>query len=234
MSMDTLEFPTLSEHHAEWGGGHNYIYGLYDPRDNELRYVGKSIRPAQRLTNHLSEHAKNHRGHWLAELSAAGLRPVLRIIDSVSLDADWQTIERRYIAGARATGCRLTNGTDGGDGVPGLSPESRAKIRDAWLGRKHRPESVAKMAAALRGRHHTIETRTLMSGQRKGRAVTPDHRLALRDGVQKLVADQVVQIRELLAHGRSQRSIAAEFGVHQGTISNIARGKSYGHIDGAS
>lgn len=29
-----------------------YIYGLVDPRTNELRYVGKSVNPKARLSKH--------------------------------------------------------------------------------------------------------------------------------------------------------------------------------------
>jgi DNA-binding NarL/FixJ family response regulator len=51
-----------------------------------------------------------------------------------------------------------------------------------------------------------------------------------RNGNVKLTADQVIAIKEHLASGRSQRSIAAEFAVSQGTISYINCGKWWKHV----
>lgn len=47
----------------------------------------------------------------------------------------------------------------------------------------------------------------------------------LRNGSTKLRADQVIAIREAAASGRSQRAIADEFGVSQGHVSDIVRGR---------
>lgn len=45
-----------------------------------------------------------------------------------------------------------------------------------------------------------------------------------------LTADQVRAIRRALAEGTPQRRIAEAYGVHQGTISNIARRVTWGHL----
>lgn len=42
----------------------------------------------------------------------------------------------------------LTNATSGGDGVPDLPPETRQRMAQVWIGRKHRPESLKKKAEA--------------------------------------------------------------------------------------
>jgi hypothetical protein len=225
------EFLTLAEHVQSWGPAGVYIYGLYDPRDNELRYIGKSVRPRERLADQLNEHSNTHRSHWLAELQSLGLLPIQRIIDALPAGHGWQTVERAYIRGARAASCNLVNGTDGGDGVEGLSDETRARMRLVWLGRKHTPESRAKMAAASRGKIATPQTRRKRSQSLMGREILPEHRLKIRDGNQKLTADQVREVRRRLRLNESQYALAAEYGVHQGTISNISRGKSYAHIN---
>lgn len=215
----------------EFGPGPwHYIYGLHDPRTMDLRYIGKSDRPAERLTNQMNEHADTYRCHWLGELRTLGLRPVQLIIDATPRGTDWQPAERAYIAAARAIGCRLTNGTDGGDGVPGLRPESLARMRATWLGRKHTPESRAKMSAANMGRKHTDEYREMMRQIMSVREFTETHRQRLRESTQKLTADQVREIRAALAAGERQRDIGARFGVHQATISDLARGRTYRQI----
>lgn len=227
--------PSLEEFRAAYslkpGDGTRYIYALYDPRTLELRYVGKSVRPAERLTNEMNERSDTHRCHWLQELRSLGLRPIQVILDAVP--GDWQTVERAYIAGARCVTTRLTNGTDGGDGVEGLSEEARAKMRATWCGRKHKPESLAKMSAASRLKRHTPEWRQHMSDLMQDREFTPEWRQKISKSLQKLSDDQVREIRALLRARVSQYKIADQFGVHQGSISNIARGITYKDVPDA-
>jgi hypothetical protein len=223
--------PSLDEWVADYGPGpDHYIYGLYDPRTLALRYIGKSDRPKARLANQMNEHSNTHRCHWLGELRALGLTPVQIIIDATPTGSNWQSIERAYIAAARLAGEPLTNGTDGGDGVVGLNDDARARIRQTWIGRRHRPESLEKIAAASRGRKHSDEWRTMMSGRMADREFSVEHRRRIRDATQKLTDDQVREIRELLRQKVSQYVIADRYQVHQGSISNIARGITYKHV----
>lgn len=201
-----------------------YIYGLHDPRDGALRYIGKSNQPDVRYKEHVKWRTKTryhtHCARWIAELRELDARPVLAVIDAVPSDSDWQCVEKAYIAAARQAGDRLTNITDGGEGVVGV-----------WLGRKHRPESLAKMSADRKGRKATDEWRRQQSERFRGREFSPEWRAKIRDAVQKLSPVEVRQIRGLLADRVSQYEIASRFGVHQGTVSNIARGVTYRHID---
>ena len=54
------------------------IYGLIDPRNGELRYVGQTVRlPQLRLSQHLSiakKGAKSYNYFWLRQLLAEGLK----------------------------------------------------------------------------------------------------------------------------------------------------------------
>lgn len=221
--------PSLQEFRAAYGlkpgDGTCYIYALFDPRTLDLRYVGKSIRPAERLTNQMNEQASTYRCHWMQELRSLSLRPVQVILGSVP--EGWQAVERAYIAAARHLTTRLVNGTDGGDGVEGLSAESRARIRAAWAGRKHRPESLAKMSAVRRGKVQPAAQRQRMSEIMRDREFSEQHRQRIARAVEKLSPDQVREIRQLLRAKVSQYVIADRYGVHQGTISNIARGLTY-------
>lgn len=170
-----------------------FIYTLSDPRTGEIRYVGKTTNPKDRLRCHLREARKpfdNHRLHWLRQLEAAGVRPILTVIDQAT-DETWIEAERRWIAHYRYLRYRLVNGTDGGDGAYGrvLPAESWARIRagtsKALLGKpksvEHRenirkglrgqiipPEVRAKMSAAAKGKIVSAETRAKMSAVRTG------------------------------------------------------------------
>lgn len=207
-----------------------YIYALTDPDSAEVRYIGKTIRPKERLQNHCNDKTSCHRVHWIQSLIAAGKRPALIILECLSADADWQAAEKRWIADARTKGWRLTNSTDGGDGVVNLSGESKARMLQTWKGRKHRPESLLKIGAASRGRRHTEEYKQMMREKMSVRDFTPDHRERLSKANRKLTDAQALEILAALAGGERQKVLADRYGVDKGTISNIKRGVSYSHL----
>jgi len=134
------------------------IYALIDPRDNEIRYVGKT---KNRLTTRLGQHIedvvykqeRNWRTHWIAELLRLGYRPRIELIQEVP-DEFWRQAEPYWISYYRAIGCRLTNGTEGGDGGYSPTPDVRAKYGVAnigntyRLGKPHTEETKAKIRAA--------------------------------------------------------------------------------------
>lgn len=229
-----------------------YIYVLIDPRSEEIRYVGWTINPRQRLSAHVSRARKggSYKYHWIAQLLDLGLRPTIEIIESGS--GDHKDPERRWIAYYRSIGCRLTNLTDGGDGAPGYHPteEIRRKMSIAHTGRKQTPESTAKTAAALRGRKQSVEHIARLSASRKGHIPTaateaaaianrgrkhsPDHiakRIAplkgkKRPAMRKLTQEQAQEIREM--HGAfTQRAIAKKYGVGVATINEILHNRTY-------
>jgi len=118
-----------------------FIYGLIDPSTNELRYVGKSINPKMRLRKHISERSKHdsYKDRWVRKLYNSGNRPELIIIDEV-LKSEWQYWEIHYISYFKGIGCRLTNGTIGGDQPPSTK------------GRKHTEKSKKKMSDFKKGK----------------------------------------------------------------------------------
>jgi len=92
-----------------------YIYGLVDPRDGKVRYVGKSINPKARLNSHLYYKGDNHpKDEWLNELKDNNLIPEIKIIDECD-ECDWESRERYWIAEYRKKEPRLTNIADGGN-----------------------------------------------------------------------------------------------------------------------
>lgn len=68
-----------------------YVYGLVDPRDGVIRYIGKSINfPTARYTGHLSD-AKttniiSRKVKWMRELIDADLTPDIVVLDVVDCD----------------------------------------------------------------------------------------------------------------------------------------------------
>lgn len=201
-----------------------FIYALVDPRTSDIRYIGKSIRPEQRLENHINENPKRpcHRTNWLRELKSAGLRPILCIIEEIQGLWPWQHAERFWIAYGRKQGWPLTNSTSGGDGVSDLPPESRERIKRTWIGRKHSEETKRKIGESASKRRHSAATRARMSKARKGRIITWGRKLSEANA--KLTASQVSEIIRRANSGDPLKDLAIEFGVHRDTIRNVLKG----------
>ncbi len=119
-----------------------FIYGLFDPRTHELRYIGKT---KKKLSERLKEHirsAKRYqhspRGRWIKGLLDEGITPLIEALEEV-LDDEWEEAEKRHIAEAREKGVILTNLAEGGQGHHDyvFTEEHRRKIGEAHKGNKH-------------------------------------------------------------------------------------------------
>lgn len=199
-----------------------FIYALCE-EDFEPRYVGKSIRPYERLRNHINEAPSNcHRSHWIQSLKARGIEPVLTILERLHPDDDWRQREKEWIAELRSVGWNLTNNTDGGDGVSGLPEATRARMRQTWLGRKHRPETIEKLKVSRPGFRHTEETKARMRIVHSDRIITWGDKLAAAN--RKLSSDQEEEIARRLASGERVTDLAKELGLHRTTVSKVKKG----------
>lgn len=78
-----------------------FIYGLVDPRTEEIKYIGKSNKPSKRLREHISE-SKNKNGcgtkkeNWIYKLYKLNLEPHIKILDEVKLE-EYEYWEEFYI-----------------------------------------------------------------------------------------------------------------------------------------
>lgn len=109
--MTTLPTDILSTHPDAVevilpGPGFVSIYVLLDPRTDKVRYVGRAINPAMRLSSHLSFPKWDDtmpKQKWLRELVILGLRPRMFVFETV---AERQSInrERHWILFYRAKG----------------------------------------------------------------------------------------------------------------------------------
>lgn len=219
-----LNRPFAMEIAMGWKVSHIYI--LVDPRTSEVRYVGKSIRPHQRLQNHMNEPPTNcHRSHWLRELRGLGLYPLLDIIETSTGEWPWQEGERYWIRRLRDAGARLVNNTDGGDGVDGLPEQTRRKMASVWKGRKHTPEAKAKLSLASRGRKASQATLRKKSASLKLVIHHEEWNAKISESNRKLTADDIATIHmELAANTSGTQQLANRFGVHRTTISKVKMG----------
>jgi hypothetical protein len=155
------------------------VYGLFDPRTGELRYVGKT---AYALSFRLSQHLSNARRkvgdywstRWLRQLLAAGKQPVVHLLDLCATDAELNEAEVWFIAYFKKLGARLTNARAGGEGGR-LSEASREKISASLRGKPGRPL----------GTHWPEASRKAWSEKQKGKAFTQGQKNAVRAGTQR-------------------------------------------------
>jgi hypothetical protein len=141
------------------------VYALIDPRDNQVRYVGKSVDVKARVRAHLNESGTTDKNQWLQELGATGREPEAVVLEQGS--GEWEHVEMKWIAYYRSMGCNLTNRTAGGFGLLDAAPQTRALLaeiqREIWSNpelREKRLELYASqewrdaVSAALKGKPH--------------------------------------------------------------------------------
>jgi hypothetical protein len=172
-------------------GPHKFlVYGLRDPRTNEIRYVGKSTSGLGRPKAHFRESRRgdydSHKSRWLRQLDAAGLRCEIVVLQACGNDSEAIAAERAWIAMGKPAGT-LTNMTDGGEGRPGkghrLSAEHCAKISAA-----HRASAAIKTAGRAwsekaRGKPRppevTEKMRRSLTGKRRSQAAIDKQRATM-------------------------------------------------------
>ena len=141
------------------------IYALIDPRDQSVRYVGKTRQSLKgRLNGHVHDyHRKNNPcANWLKKLIRMGMSPIISLLEEVPTEI-WQEAEQFWIAYFRSIGARLTNSTSGGDKDCEFTPELRKRLSEAHKGQRAwnkglpaSPESIARLAAGRQGKPHPM------------------------------------------------------------------------------
>lgn len=132
------------------------VYGLFDPRDQQLRYIGKTCQGKRRMSSHLAvSHLKNktHKNHWIKSLLAVGMQPEYVVLESFATPDGLAEAEMWYISYYKSIGCRLTNMTLGGEGIRGMkrSPEFCAMMSRLHSGKKISDQQKAQMRKANLG-----------------------------------------------------------------------------------
>ncbi len=155
------------------------IYALLDPTTNEIRYIGKSKNIKRRYYEHTHNKSGNciYLKHWLATLNE---KPKLEIIELCDLTVINEK-EKYWIKYYKDLGNKLTNLTDGGEGVYGYkrSDESKKRISESLKGHEVLPETRQKLReAALKQPKHiyTEEQKEALSKARIGMKFTEEHK----------------------------------------------------------
>lgn len=186
-----------------------YIYALCCPRTGEIRYIGKTNNLESRLKHHISTlkiHSTLWRARWMASLISEGLRPTIKALRELPEGSDWAQAERDEIAKHYALGCRLTNLTSGGEGVPDLPPhlirqraeKTAKKFSALWADPERRermiqtmrtPQAKENRSNASKRRMADPANKAAHAEKMKAKASTPEGRAQLQAASVKRWAD---------------------------------------------
>lgn len=182
-----------------------FIYALCEPDTRAIRYIGKSNDPQKRFLGHLREAGRkiSYKANWIFSLLSQELEPRLLILKEVPV-SDWEDWERCYIRNAKMLGFRLTNFTEGGDGVSlpgGLNPcagkfgpahpafgrkvseQEREETRKRFAGVPKSAEHRKKLSLVNIGKKYvrSAEYRKKLSERSTGHECSPETRKKIGD-----------------------------------------------------
>lgn len=231
-----------------------YVYGLYDPRTDELRYVGQTIKSLEkRLSIHIYQckNIKNHKCNWIKSLLELNLSPVIKgieVVNSASKDhLNRSLIDREVIIISENTSTHnLTNLTNGGEGCFGYkhTEEDKQKISKLLKGRKYSEETKKKIGEKSKGRYHTELTKQKISNSLKGdknsfygkkhseetrKKISENHHdvKAENNPSSKLTWGIINEVRDLYLNGVIRKDIVRSHNIPNSTLGSILQNRSW-------
>lgn len=85
-----------------------HIYGLIDPRDNRIKYIGQTVDLERRYKEHCAMYGETAKDVWIAEMAALGLKPGLVHLETVDgTEANFR--EQWWIELLKVTGSEMVN-----------------------------------------------------------------------------------------------------------------------------
>lgn len=102
------------------------IYVLKDPRNDKIRYLGKTIKSLdKRLKEHCNIKNNSRKDNWIKQLKNNNLKPIIELLDEVD-NSEWIFWEQFWITILKILKCDLTNLTNGGNGAIGYKPDKKS------------------------------------------------------------------------------------------------------------
>lgn len=103
-----------------------FIYALIDPRNGEIKYVGKTNNLKKRIREHIRDEENNLKYTWIKSLKKIKLEPEVLILEETNIEHSnfWEIF---WINQCKTWGFELKNMTNGGDGSYGVIPWNKGK-----------------------------------------------------------------------------------------------------------
>ncbi len=218
-----------------------FVYGLIDPKNSNLRYVGFT---SQNLNDRISQHCRpsklkinNHKNNWIKSIQSQGLNPSIISLEEYFSKSEALQAETEMIAYLRYIGCDLTNVTDGGDEgvIYERTDEIKSKISKSSKGRTHKEETKCKISQSLIGKKKPAKTlgkeliwKQKLKEANLGKKVSEENKIKSvqnNPGI-KLNQKSINQILEMSQSKKySQKELSVLFNVSPSHICRVIQGK---------
>lgn len=187
------------------------IYGLIDPNTNQLRYVGYTSNFERRINDHHTNlFGKSHKISWIKSLLAKGQQADAYIIEEYQTAEELPQAEIEMIAYCKYIGCRLTNSTNGGDGIFGYKHSEETK---KILSEKQKANSYNK------GKHLSNEYKQKISASLSGRGANKGEANPRAKLTQAIV--DAIRSEYIPGRGGNRQILAVKYNTPASTISKI-------------
>ena len=191
-----------------------YIYGLKDPRDFQIKYIGKTIDINRRYKEHIQTHRnrKSKKNSWVISLIKNGMQPIFEILEECE-ETNWVEREVYWIQYYKDLGFDLKNMTLGGESNDGyvFTKEDRLKQSKAQKLR-HKIKPFSK------------ETRKKLSEKAKETLNCLDN-LKLGSKMSQVPIIQKTKEDEIIKEWDSLQQAADELKIERSNISHCLRGR---------
>ena len=109
-----------------------YIYGLKDPRDYQIKYVGKTVDIDRRIKEHNQIHRnkKSKKNSWITYLIRNGMQPIMEVLEECE-ESRWVEREKYWIRYYKELGFDLKNMTLGGESNNGYVFTSEDRLKQS-------------------------------------------------------------------------------------------------------
>ena len=90
----------------------HYIYALIDPRNGEVKYIGRTTNPKNRMQQHCKPSGNirhSLKEDWIGQLRNIGLSPEMEIIEIVENGFSAALRERAWIRRYQSTDNKMSN-----------------------------------------------------------------------------------------------------------------------------
>lgn len=125
-----------------------YIYKLLDPRDQSIKYIGKTNHIRTRLRKHLTQTGSTRKHKWIKCLKKERLIPIIVVIEICNgnnVDEREKYWIRFYKQKSLTTLCNHTEGGEGGNTFGGRKHQESSKRKIGEANKNNRRPDLARM-----------------------------------------------------------------------------------------